>query len=81
MFNGKVLMARGWKFVISGLWVLTHPPITLVKNISINRMAKGWEFIIFGLWLLIHLLITSVKNIILGKKSDCVTMLSDCIIM
>ena len=21
-------MAKGWKFIISGLWVLTHPPLS-----------------------------------------------------
>lgn len=27
-----ILMARGWELIGFGFWVLTHPPITLVKN-------------------------------------------------
>ena len=26
-------MARVWEFIMSGLWILTHPPITSVKNL------------------------------------------------
>ena len=70
-------MASGWKFIISSLWVLTHPPIIAVKNISVNGMAGGWEFIISVLWVLMDPPITSAKNII-GKLK---TLLSDCILM
>ena len=27
-------VTKGWGFIITGLWVLTHPPINSVKNIS-----------------------------------------------
>lgn len=38
------LMVRGWEFIISGFWVLTHPLLPQLKILFCNHKynGKGW---------------------------------------